>query len=175
MKLADEVLTMVHAFNAGDMRRADVRDIAARVAILEARALAAEAERDEANENRRLYYSQRLYLREAQDIARRALVEGLWECNSLRRRFERIRRLFWSTSGEVGQCDVEAIRTDAARAERELIVAELQARAAENRAAQQGAAIERQALVADEAGRRAAQLEHLAAFFQRGDHAKGGG
>jgi hypothetical protein len=41
--LSDEVLTIVHAFPAGDERRDEIRNLAKRVAALEA-----EAERDEA-------------------------------------------------------------------------------------------------------------------------------
>jgi len=107
---------------------------------------------DEANENRRLYYSQRLYLREAQDIARRALVEGLAECERLRAMDSTLSAfdiLIGAPSKEMTEADLveamarlvtdppspmmdaregaaareQAIRADAAREERERVVA----------------------------------------------------
>ena len=98
-----------------------------------ARCLAAEAERNEAVNDRRLYYSQRLYLREAQDIARRALVEGLAECERLRvLNGDIIAALaIWVGPGDdlptvirrERKLAEQAIRSGAAREERERVVA----------------------------------------------------
>lgn len=117
-----------------------------------ARCLAAEAERDDANQNRRLYYSQRLYLRESEDIARRALVEGLAECERLRAMDSTLSAfdiLIGAPSKEMTEADLveamarlvtdppspmmdaregaaareQAIRADSAREERERVVA----------------------------------------------------
>lgn len=95
-----------------------------------ARALAAEEKQDALFAEKfgatpRLYYSQRMYLREAQDIARRALVEGLAECDRLRA----VKALRDDGVVTVGRLAgrIQENRADAAREERERVVAFLNA------------------------------------------------
>lgn len=120
----------------------------------------------------------------AESIARRALVEGLKECERLRALllavFPPDRHIggepYWFIGGyrlrirdghpfhTFYPLDEQAIRTDAARAERERIVADARTAAAHARQEDGGAV-----------STAAETLEEFADWLERGDHAKGGG